>query len=281
MRTKISFIGVGNMASAIISAITSRTVEPISWNNIVLYDLEAEKVDKYISTGAYIASSVVDAVNNSECVILCVKPQSFPSVLPFLSECRDVEKKLFITIAAGVEIQTVEISTHGAAVVRVMPNTPLMIGKGVSALCRNRAVSDDDFNFVRDLFASAGQTFEIDESEMNKIISVTSSSPAYVLLLIKAMYEGAICQGLLKTDCNSGLDEKELLDCICNTVIGTAELMKCGGKSPDEQICTVTSKGGTTEKAIDELNRYSFTDGIVSAMKKCTQRADELSGRGK
>lgn len=281
MITKISFIGVGNMASAIIAAITSRPREPVSWDNIVLYDSDVKKTEKYVNKGAHIVSSVRHAVDSSECVILCIKPQSFESVLPLLSECCDVEKKLFVTIAAGVKIQTVENATRGAAVVRVMPNTPLMIGNGVSAVCRNRAVSDDDFNFVRNLFASAGQTFEIDESEMNKIISVTSSSPAYVLLLIKAIYDGAVCQGLLNNEGAHGLDAKGLIDCICNTVIGTAELMKRGGKTPDEQIGMVTSKGGTTEKAIEELNNYNFTDGIISAMKKCTQRADELSGKGK
>jgi pyrroline-5-carboxylate reductase len=107
---------------------------------------------------------------------------------------------------------------------------------------------------------------------MNRIISVTGSSPAYVFLMIKAMYDGAISQGLI----DGGLTEKDLIDSICDTIIGAATLMKMGNKTPEEQIATVASKGGTTERAIAELLNYDFCAGIVSAMQKCTDRADEL-----
>jgi pyrroline-5-carboxylate reductase len=111
---------------------------------------------------------------------------------------------------------------------------------------------------------------------MNRIICVTGSSPAYVFMMIKAMLDGAANQGLLRTDDDCGLTSKELTDCICNTIIGAAELMKSGTKSPEEQIATVASKGGTTERAISELNEYKFCEAIVSAMDKCTRRANEL-----
>ena len=111
---------------------------------------------------------------------------------------------------------------------------------------------------------------------MNRIICVTGSSPAYVFMLIKAMYDGAVSQGLLEDGNGLGLSEKELIDSICNVIIGSAELMKAGAKTPDEQISAVASKGGTTERAIAELQRYQFCEGIVSAMQKCSDRADEL-----
>jgi pyrroline-5-carboxylate reductase len=180
-------------------------------------------------------------------------------------------------MAAGISSQNVSDAANGAAVVRVMPNTPMLIGKGVIAVCRNEKVSDSDFEYICDVFSSSGSVIKIDESEMNRIIAVTGSSPAYVFMMIKAMYEGAVAQGLLE----NRLSEKDLTNAICDTIIGAAELMKQGTKTPDEQISTVASKGGTTERAIAELESYHFCEAIISAMDKCTKRADELGSSNK
>ena len=271
MSDKIAFIGVGNMATATLRGIT---VNSADMSNIVLYNRHIEKIEKYRESGAYIATSIKEAVENAKYVMLCVKPQNFPEILAPLDDCEKVSEKIFITMAAGITMQTVEDATHGAAVIRVMPNTPMLIGKGVIAICRNDKVSDCDFGYVCNIFASSGSVIKIREEEMNRIICVTGSSPAYVFMLIKAMCEGARSQGLL--DESSSLSEKELQDAICDTIIGAAELMKSGNKSPDEQIATVASKGGTTERAISELEKFDFSEGVVSAMAKCTERAEEL-----
>jgi pyrroline-5-carboxylate reductase len=102
---------------------------------------------------------------------------------------------------------------------------------------------------------------------MNRIISVTSSSPAYVFLFIKAIYDGAVSQGL---------ETEGLLSAVCDTVIGSAQMLKESQKTPDELIQIVASKGGTTERALGELNNFDFYEAIISAMKKCTERANEL-----
>ena len=269
---KLAFIGVGNMATATLLGITSGTDKMVDWNNIVLFDAFSDKIEKYRENGSYIASSVTEAIDRSDIIFLCVKPQNFPEILPEISRVDGVENKIFVTIAAGISMKTISDATHNSPVVRVMPNTPMLIGKGMIALCRNENVSDEVFDFVSNVFASSGSIITIDESEMNRIISVTGSSPAYVFMMIKAMYQGAVDQGLL----GDSLSEKDLIDSICNAIIGSAELMKSSTKTPDEQIATVCSKGGTTERAVAELNNYNFCEGIVSAMKKCTQRADEL-----
>ena len=271
MSDKIAFIGVGNMATATLKGITANSPD---MSNIVLYNRHVEKIEKYRESGAFIAASIKEAVENAKYVMLCVKPQNFPDILAPLCECENVSEKVFITMAAGISMQTVTNATHGAAVVRVMPNTPMLIGKGVIAVCKNDKVSDSDFDYVCGIFASSGTVIKISEDEMNSIICVTGSSPAYVFMLIKAMCEGARSQGLID-ECSS-LSEREIVDAICDTIIGSAELMKSGAKSPDEQIATVASKGGTTERAISELERYRFCDGVISAMAKCTERAVEL-----
>lgn len=277
MKRKIAFIGVGNMATAILNGITSGDRCLVPWTNIVLFDRNSEKLERYVQMGATVATSLKNAVSVSDCVFLCVKPQNFAEILPLISGVTDAQKKLFVTIAAGISIKKISDSTYGAPVVRVMPNTPMLIGQGVSAICRSENVSDSDFDFICDVFSSAGKVIRIQESEMNRIISVTGSSPAYVFMMIRAMYEGAAAQGLLSDGVsNSGLSDKELIDSICDTIIGSAMLMKAGNKTPDEQIKTVCSKGGTTERAVAELERYEFYKAFADAMAKCTERAEEL-----
>lgn len=279
MRNKFAFIGVGNMANAIIGGIISSKDAFISTSDIILFDRSAEKMAAFAEKGAVVASSLQDAVNMADCVLLCVKPQQFPDVLPLLSECENVKDKLFITIAAGIKTDDVSRAANGAAVVRVMPNTPMLVGKGVCALCRNDKVTDEDYSTAHKLFSASASVIDISENEMNRIICVTGSSPAYVFLMIKAMYDGAVAQGLLSEDGSSGLSSKDLINSICDTIIGTAHLMKQKDLTPDEQIRNVASKGGTTEQALLELDSYKFYEGIISAMQKCTERADELSNK--
>lgn len=276
MSKKLSFIGVGNMATATLMGITSKDENATAWSDIVLFDRQVEKLQGFAALGAQVASSLKEAVELGDYIFLCVKPQNFPEILPEIAQCNGIESKTFITIAAGIPIKTVEDATNQAPVIRVMPNTPMLIGKGVIALCRNQSVTDTDFNFIQGVFESSGKVIIIDESEMNRIICVTGSSPAYVFLLIKAMFDGAVSQGLLDDGNGHGLSSKDLIDSICDTIIGSAELMKRGTKTPEEQISVVASKGGTTEKALQELDHFDFCGAIISAMQKCTDRAEEL-----
>jgi pyrroline-5-carboxylate reductase len=107
---------------------------------------------------------------------------------------------------------------------------------------------------------------------MNSVISVTSSAPAYVFKFIKAICDGADSQGL---------DSATLVKSVCNMVVGSALMLSQSDKTPEELVAMVCSKGGTTEKAVAELDRYNFEEAVISAMQKCTERADELSALGK
>ena len=149
-----------------------------------------------------------------------------------------------------------------------MPKTPLLIGKGVTALCRNKNVSDAQFDLVEHIFASRGATLRLDEANMNKIIAATSSSPAYIFLMIKAICDGAAAEGIR---CDN------LRDAVCNMVIGSAELALRSDKSLDELIRMVTSPKGTTEKALEVFYAAGFEKTVAAAMDACTRRADELA----
>ena len=275
MRKTIAFIGVGNMANAIINGITKRENAPFPFANLILFDKHPTQLELFKDTGAKIASDIRDAVKSADCVVLSVKPQNFPEVLSEISTVEGISKKLFITIAAGIEISTVKRYVNGAPVIRVLPNLPMVVGFGVSAICRGCDVCDCDFEFVADIFAASGKVIKIDESEMNRIISVTSSSPAYVFMLIDSMLGGAKSQGLVE-GFGGNVSEKDMTCTICDTIIGACELMKASNCSAKELISRVASKGGTTERAISELENYHFKDGVICAMQKCTSRADEL-----
>lgn len=275
MRNTIAFIGVGNMANAIINGITKRECNPFPFENLILFDKFPPQLEQFKGTGAKIASSITDAVSVADCVVLSVKPQNFPEVLEEISRLDGISEKLFITIAAGIKISTIKSYIGSAPVVRVLPNLPMVVGYGVSAVCRDNSVSDEDFSFVADVFAASGKVIGIDESEMNRIISVTSSSPAYVFMLINAMLDGAKSQGLVESF-GGNISEKEMISTICDTIIGACELMKASHVDAKALISRVASKGGTTERAISELENYNFPLGVISAMQKCTDRADEL-----
>lgn len=268
MKNSIAVLGVGNMAKSIIAGITSADI-PIS--TFYLYDTNPSAYDLFKSNeGFYISDSISSAVSNADCVLIAVKPQNYSEVLNEIKKAISYEQKLYISIGAGITSQSVSDSLGGAGVVRVLPNLPMTIGMGASIICKNEKISVDDFNLVSAIFASSGSISVIDESDMNAMIGVTSSSPAYVFKFINAISEGATAQGL---------DGKALLDVICDMVIGSATLLKQSQDSPNELISKVASKGGTTEQALIKLNEGDFDKTIERAMIACTKRAEELAAK--
>ena len=266
MNYRLAVIGVGNMAKAVISGIQKSDV---CVSEIFLFDKnESQYEDLCEGRCSYVrCNSISSAVESSDCVLLSVKPQNYADVLKEISAVNGHDTKLYITIGAGITVKTVSDALNTADVVRVLPNIPMTIEKGVSVICRNNNVSSDDFNFVCSLFNAAGSTLLIDENEMNRIIGVTSSSPAYVFKFIDSIYKGALMQGL---------SSEGLMDAICDVFIGSALLLKNSTETAEELIARVASKGGTTEQALKKLDESNVSGIIANAMIACTQRAEEL-----
>ena len=218
------------------------------------------------------ASSIKNAVEIADAVLLSVKPQNFPEVLAEISAVDSHSEKLYITIAAGITVESISKVLGTDRIIRVLPNIPMTIGKGVSLVCTNDKVDTLAFAFVCDVFGASGTTVIIDETDMNRMIGVTSSSPAYVFKFIDCIYKGAIAQGL-STD--------GLIDTICDVFIGSAMLLKQSGESPEALISKVASKGGTTQKALDAMDEADISKIITDAMLACTARADELGASSK
>ena len=261
---KIAFIGSGNMASAIAGGIIkSKTVLP---SDVILFDKNEEQYKKF-DAECKKASCAKEAALCADYVFFSVKPQNIKDVLSEISSL-DNTGKVFISICAGITIESIEKWLGKVKIIRVMPNTPLLIGQGVTALCKNEFVAKEEFDFVSSLFSSSGYTTEIEEKDFSALTALTSSSPAYVYLFAKSMLTGA--QKL-------GFNPSDAVLLVCKTLIGSANMILSDSRSLDELIRMVKSPNGTTEKALDVFENNNFTDIVCEAMKACADRAEELA----
>lgn len=262
---KIGFIGAGNMATAIINGMLSNNVANAS--DIYVFDLDTAKLQVMSKQGVNTCANANEVVENCHFVVLAVKPQNYQDVLQGISTSV-TENTVIVSIAAGISIDYV-VTTIGkkCPCVRVMPNTPLLLGCGATAVCPSENISDDDFSVVKSMFATSGVCQVLPESQMNTIISVNGSSPAYVYLFAKAMCDYATEQGI---------SADVAMDLICATLKGSAEMLMQSGDTPDQLIKKVSSPGGTTIAALDVMDKGGFYQNIKDAMQACTKRAEEL-----
>ncbi len=268
MRNSLAIIGAGNMGCAIANGILlSEMIDP---SRLILMRRNIDKLADFSCRGCVVTSDIESACKEADAVMLGVKPQMFAEIMPQVAPF--VDGKLVISIAAGVTVETMQKALPGAKIVRVMPNTPLMVGRGVSAICYGEGVCDEDKTFAEKIFSSAGMCFVIDESLMNAVPAVTSSSIAYFARIMGDMYNWAKENGF------DTLGEKELIDMIALSAIGTAEIIMKKNMAPDELVRAVASPKGTTEEALKTFDRMGLDETISAAMTACTNRANELSG---
>ncbi len=265
---KISFIGAGNMAGAIIkSVINSGRISP---DCIYVYDKFEDKAESFVKLGVNKCESLCDAVSSSENILLAVKPQDYDALLKDIKSFGvDLSTKTFISIAAGISCEYVcDRLDCSCPVVRVMPNTPVMLGLGAIAISRNAFVTDKMYSKICTLFASCGCVCSLDESLMNKVIPVNGSSPVFVYMLAKSMIDKAV---------EYGISEKNAKELVLQTLKGSVEMLISSGMSPDELIKMVASPAGTTIEAIKSLEEDSYYEMMNRSMDKCANRADELA----
>lgn len=265
MEKTLGFIGAGNMATAIINGLLRNQVIPA--NMISVFDVNSAQQEIMKGRGVNTVKSACDLVANSEIIVLAVKPQNYEEVL---TEIKDVvtQEKIFVSIAAGISISYVQSMVQcKCPMVRVMPNTPLLLGKGATALCPSENIGDEDFMYIKKIFSLNGVVEVFSENHMNEIIAVNGSSPAYIYLFAKAMADYA-------QDC--GINKESALNLIVATLEGSAAMLRDSGDDPDILIKKVSSPGGTTISALNTLEEYKFYEGIKEAMKSCTTRAEEL-----
>lgn len=264
-KEKICFIGGGNMGEAIIKGLVSQKL--CDAKNIFLYEIDKSKHEKFKKSGVNIAAEAKDGIIASDFVLLALKPAV---IRGFLEENKEYfSGKIVISIAASVPISLIcEVLGENTPAIRIMPNTPMLVGKGAAAISSNDKVSKQDFQYICRLFSGISLLSVLEEESMNRVISVNGSSPAYVYAFIRAMLKGAEEQGI---------NEKQALPLILRTIEGAVKMVEKSDVSIDTLIDRVCSPGGTTLAAMKVLSEKGFEESIVEAMNACTQRADEIT----
>lgn len=265
LKSTVGFIGAGNMATAIINGILTKKICDNS--KLFVYDIDKSKLDYMKNLKINVLENESQIAKFCDIVFLCVKPQDLTFVIEKIKSEID-DNKIIVSIIVGISTDYIEKSVgKPCKVVRCMPNTPLLVGEGASALCKSNEVTDQEFETVCSIFNSCGITEVIDESLMNAITSVNGSSPAYVYLFAKAVIDGAEKQGI---------DKDVAKRLIVQTLRGSAAMLLASHETPENLIKKVASPKGTTEKALEALKELGFEEAIIEAMLRCTKRADEL-----
>ena len=215
----LGFIGAGNMGLAIMSGVL-RDVSAVA------FDVNESNCDAVRSAGGIVADSAADVVNKAKYVVLAVKPQSLASVLEEIKGAVTAEN-VIVSICAGISDKYIKNIIPQARVVLVMPNTAVMIGYGAAALSRDETVTNDEFEFVKNVFMRSGLAEEVPIDKMCEVIAVNGSSPAYLYYFAQIVTRYAR---------DNGIAEKSALSLFAQTLIGAGKMILESGKSPEEII---------------------------------------------
>ena len=258
---KLGFIGAGNMGSAIMKGIAAAGLDA----EVYAYDKDA---DKLAAVPAKPCKSETELVSVCKYVLLAVKPQVLGSVLDTIKPAVTAET-VFISICAGISEKFIRSRTlPDAKVVLVMPNTPMMLGMGASAMSTDELTSPEEFAFAKSVIESCGIAEIVPIDKMKEIICVNGSSPAFIYLFAKGFVDYAA---------DNGIDADAALRLFAATLKGSAEMLTSSGMTVDQLIKQVSSPGGTTIAGLDKLYEGKLTDDVYSACEACTRRAYELS----
>lgn len=266
-RYAVGFIGGGNMATAMIKGfVAAKQCTP---RQIIASDVDAAKraaLQRGLKVNATADNAAV--TRDAAVVILAVKPQIIDAVL---AEMRPAvsPRQLFVSIAAGVPTHRLERGLgEGARVVRVMPNTPALLGKGMAVAVRGRYARPADERLVLQLLRTVGQARAVrDERLLDAVTGLSGSGPAYVYLFAEALIAGGIAAGL-KPDVATELT--------LQTITGAAAMLQETGETPERLRAMVTSPGGTTLAGLTELMQRGFVDAVSACVVTATRRAVEL-----
>lgn len=270
---KISFIGGGNMAQALISGLIGRGIKP---TDITVADpsadirdhLKSQKINTVDPTANTETDNSQVAVKSADVIVLAIKPQVMSKVVADFSEVLD--KQLVISVAAGLSTDSISNMLGGYKnIVRAMPNTPAMIQKGATGLYATSQISDDDKQLASSLMSASGLVSWVeDESQLHAVTAVSGSAPAYFFYMIESMIDAAVKQGL---------DRKQASALAMQTALGAAQMAITSDETPADLRRKVTSPNGTTEAAINSLQQNNFAQIIEKAMQACYDRSEEIS----
>ena len=260
---KLGFIGTGNMASAIMGGVIKNHI--FDANEIIGSDLFAASRENVKSKfGIQVTESNTEVVKEAEVIVLSVKPQFYSEVI---AEIKDYisENQIVITIAPGKTLAWLEEQFgKQVKIVRTMPNTPALVGEGMTAAVANEYMSAEEIEYAKTILASFGKVEMIPERLMNAVVSVSGSSPAYVYMMIEAMADAAV---------SGGMPRPQAYQFAAQAVLGSAKMVLETGMHPGALKDMVCSPAGTTIEAVRVLEERGFRSSIIEAMKVCEEKA--------
>ncbi len=265
-KVNVGIIGAGNMGEAVIKGLQSRQDFCV-----YVYEKNEARLRKISKKYGVKKSALKQLTKLSNIIIICVKPQDVDKLL--LDIKNEVKAAhVLISIAAGITTVHIEkLLKENAAVIRVMPNLPGMIGRGLSAYCLGKYAGKNVSrykNIAEKLFSGLGVVFQIKESKMNALTAVSGSGPGFMAYFINALQEAAV---------DMGFNQKEARFLSLNVSAGTANMLLEADTDPAELLKRVASRGGTTEAGLKELNKGKIGQTVKKAIRAAVKRAKELS----
>ena len=263
---KLGFIGCGNMASAIMSGIISNGL--MKADEIIGADVFAPSREKAKENlGIQIAENNREVVEKAEAFVLSIKPQFYEEVI---REIKDVvrEDQLIITLAPGKTLEWLKAQFgKSVKIVRTMPNTPAMVLEGMTAACPNEYVTEAELEKVLSILRAFGEAEVVPEKLIDAVVAVSGSSPAYVFMMIEAMADAAVAEGMPRA---------QAYKFAAKAVMGSAKMVLETGKQPGELKDMVCSPGGTTIEAVKVLEATGFRSSLMEAMEACAEKSRSL-----
>ncbi len=262
----IGFIGLGNMAKAMIGGILANGI--VSSDDIVGSSATEHTREKVATEyGIRTEDSNKQVAEDADVIILAVKPVVLPVVLEEIMDVVD-DNKLIISVAAGKTTKWIsQYFTKPVKIVRCMPNTPALVREGCSAVCRNENVSEEDLQTALTIVGSFGHAEVVAENLMDIVGGVSGSSPAYVFMFIEALADAGV---------KGGMPRKQAYRFAAQTVMGSAKLMLETGRHPAELKDMVCSPGGTTIEGLETLEKDGFRAAVMDAIDACVTKSKKL-----
>ncbi len=266
MCLKCGFIGCGNMGGALASAVSKADVDVA----LFLSDSDSQKTTVLANTVKGEVTTTVWIIENCDVIFLGVKPQGmanlFHTIVPSLQ--RRETKPVIVSMAAGVSLSTIEkLACVPLPVIRIMPNTPVKLGLGMIEVCSNSQTSQDQLQLVLDLLANAGKLDVISEDMIDAASAIAGSGPAFVYLFAELLAKGA-------EEC--GIPFEKGVEYAAQTFLGSAAMMLCAEKTPEELRNAVCSPGGSTLAGLTALEVNEFSWAVQQAVVRAYNRSKEL-----
>ena len=261
---KLGFIGVGNMGGAILRGILA--ADYISEEDIAVCRRDRRKLEALSDEfpGLTCTESALELAEMCDVILLAVKPQYLGQILNEIQ--MELYDKAVVSIAAGWTNAQLAAALAGtnASYLRVMPNTPALVGEAMSVLCEENTFDPDDFDFVKGIFDAVGRTAILPERLFDGVIAISGSSPAYAFMMIEAMADAGVKEGLPRSIA---------YEMAAQSMLGSALMVLQSGEHPGALKDAVCSPGGTTIEAVAELERKGFRASIIDAMSACANKS--------